>query len=292
MYADLPTVQVSTRRSADCSGIDPMRGCSQSSQNQWSCAFRFTISLRPEAAERQAAATDKLEIIIEDNGEEYLSEKLYLHLDDALVDELNIGASLKGQASTDIMISGGGAGTTQQDAVFNALNNMKRLQTIMKTGSLPVKMEVVKSDSISPVLGDDFVKNALIMAIVAILAVSFVVFVRYRNVKVALPMMFTMVAEVLIILGFAALIQWNIEMAAIAGIIVAVGTGVDDQIIIADETLRGESQKFGWKERFKRAFFIIMVAYFTGVAAMVPLLFAGAGLGSARLTAASPRGDT
>jgi preprotein translocase subunit SecD len=104
------------------------------------------------------------------------------------------------------------------------------------------------------------------------------VLIRYRNMRVAGPMLLTMICEVVIIMGFAALIQWNIDMAAIAGIIVAVGTGVDDQIIIADETLRGESQKFGWKERFKRAFFIIMVAYFTGVAAMVPLLFAGAGL--------------
>ncbi|MBN1544108.1 hypothetical protein JW898_01445 [Candidatus Woesearchaeota archaeon] len=265
-------------RSADCSGIDPQRGCGQSAQNQWVCSFRFTISLSPAAAETQAQATKDLEIVVEENGDEYLSEKIYLYLDDALVDELNIGADLRGKAATDIMISGSGVGATQQDAVFDALNNMKRLQTILITGSLPVKMEVQKTDAISPVLGDEFVKNALIMALAAILAVSLVVLFRYRQIKIAIPMVFTMLSEVILIMGVAALIQWNIDMAAIAGIIVAVGTGVDDQIIIADETLRGESQKFGWKERIKRAFFIIMVAYFTGVASMVPLLFAGAGL--------------
>lgn len=265
-------------RSADCSGIDPQRGCGQSGPNQWACSFRFTISLSPEAAEGQAEATKELDIVVEGNGDEYLSEKLYLYLDDVLVDELNIGADLKGRASTDIMISGSGAGATQQDAMFDALNNMKRLQTILITGSLPVKMEVQKTDAVSPVLGQDFVKNAFVMAIAAVLAVSLVIFIRYRKIKITLPMLFTMASEVTIILGVAALIQWNIDMAAIAGIIVAVGTGIDDQIIIADETLRGESQKFGWKERLKRAFFIIMVAYFTGVAAMVPLLFAGAGL--------------
>ena len=265
-------------RSADCSGIDPRRGCGQSGPNQWVCSFRFTISLSPEAAERQAQATKDLDVVVEENGNEYLSEKLYLYLDDALVDELNIGADLKGRASTDIMISGSGAGATQQDAVFDALKNMKRLQTILITGSLPVKMELQKTDAISPILGEDFVKNAFIMAIAAILAVSLVVFARYRQLKIAVPMLFTMISEVIIIFGVAALIQWNIDMAAIAGIIVAVGTGVDDQIVIADETMRGESKKLGWKERLKRAFFIIMVAYFTGVAAMVPLLFAGAGL--------------
>ncbi len=266
-------------RSADCSGIDPRRGCGQSAPDQWNCAFRFTISLSPKAAQKQADATAILDVLPDpDTGTEYLSEKLNLFLDDVLVDELNIGADLKGSASTDISISGGGSGATRQDALFNSLANMKRLQTILITGSLPVKLEVQKTDAISPVLGDDFVKNAFVMAIAAILAVSLVVFLRYRQIKIALPMLFTMVAEVALIFGVASLIRWNIDMAAIAGIIVAVGTGVDDQIVIADETLRGESQKFGWKERIKRAFFIIMVAYFTGIAAMVPLLFAGAGL--------------
>jgi preprotein translocase subunit SecD len=265
-------------RSADCSGIDPQRGCGQMSQNQWACSFRFTISLSPDAAQAQADATKDLDVIVGESKEEYLSEKIYLYLDDALVDELNIGADLKGKAATDIMISGSGVGATQQDAVFDALKNMKRLQTILITGSLPVKMVVQKTDTISPVLGKDFVKNALVMAVVAILAVAAVIFVRYRKFSISIPMIFTMVSEVIIILGVAALIQWNLDMAAIAGIIVAVGTGVDSQIVIADETMRGESQKFGWAERVKRAFFIIMVAYFTGVASMVPLLFAGAGL--------------
>jgi preprotein translocase subunit SecD len=265
-------------RSADCSGIDPQRGCGQISQNQWACSFRFTISLSPDAAQQQADATKDLEVVVGENKEDYLSEKIYLYLDDTLVDELNIGADLKGKAATDIMISGSGAGATQQDAIFDALNNMKRLQTILITGSLPVKMEVQKTDTISPVLGKDFVKNAVIMALVAILAVAIIIFIRYRQIKISVPMIFTMLAEVIIIFGVAALIQWNIDMAAIAGIIVAVGTGVDSQIVIADETLRGESQKFGWAERVKRAFFIIMVAYFTGVASMIPLLFAGAGL--------------
>jgi preprotein translocase subunit SecD len=265
-------------RTADCSGIDPRRGCGQSSANQWFCSFRFSIALSPEAAQKQADASKDLDVIVDDNGNEYLSEKLYLYLDDALVDELSIGSDLKGRSVTDIQISGSGVGATQQDAMFDALANMKRLQTIMITGSLPVKMQVQKIDAVSPVLGDDFTKNAFVMSFAAILAVSFVVFLRYRKINVAVPMIFTMISEVIIVFGVAALIQWNIDMAAIAGIIVAVGTGVDDQIVIADETLRGESQKFGWKERIKRAFFIIMVAYFTSVAAMVPLLFAGAGL--------------
>ena len=64
-----------------------------------------------------------------------------------------------------------------------------------------------------------------------------------------------------------------------AGIIIAVGTGVDHQIVITDETLRKDQQMYSnWKKKIKNALFIIMAAYFTTMVAMIPLLFAGAGL--------------
>ena len=51
------------------------------------------------------------------------------------------------------------------------------------------------------------------------------------------------------------------------------------QIVMIDEALSKKSQEiYNWKQRIKNAFIIIMAAYFTTVVAMVPLLFAGAGL--------------
>jgi preprotein translocase subunit SecD len=265
-------------RSADCSGIDPMTGCGQSGQG-WVCRFRFVISLSPEAAERQAELTKDLPIVTEEK-EEFLSEKLFLYLDDSKVDELFIGADLKGRATTDIQISGSGAGATQQEAVYNSLENMKKLQTVLITGSLPVKLNIVKTDTISPIFGKEFVRNALFIGLLAILAVIVVIFVRYRNIKIAAPMLFTIFTELITLLGLAALIGWNLDLAAIAGIIIVIGTGVDHQIVIADEILKGETGGaiYDWKQKIKNAFFIIMAAYFTTVVAMLPLWFAGAGL--------------
>jgi len=264
-------------RSAECSGIDPNGGCNQV-EGGHACKFRFSITMSMEAAQRQAAATKDLEIIRE-GKQQYLSEKLYLYLDDNLVDELFIGADLKGKSTTDISISGSGVGQTEQEAIFDALNNMKKLQTILITGSLPVKLNIVKTDAISPLLGEEFVKNAFLIGALALLSVLTVILIRYRKIAVALPIMVTMISELVIILGVASLIGWNLDLAAIAGIIIAIGTGVDHKIIIADETLRGESGvAFNWKEKIKRALFIIMAAYFTTVVAMIPLMSAGAGL--------------
>jgi len=92
-------------------------------------------------------------------------------------------------------------------------------------------------------------------------------------------MLFISASELVILLGVASLIGWNIDLAAIAGIIMAIGTGVDHQIVITDEILKGELKMiFNWKERIKNAFFIITGSYFTLFVAMLPLIFAGAGL--------------
>ncbi|MBN1645148.1 hypothetical protein JW851_03875 [Candidatus Woesearchaeota archaeon] len=264
-------------RTAECSGINPNQGCGKLSDGGWGCGFMFSISLSPEAAQRQADATKELAVISKDQGK-YLSEQLVLYLDNQEVDRLNIAADLKGRATTEIAISGSGTGQTNQEAINNALKDMKRLQTILITGSLPVKLNIVKTDNISPVLGTQFINNALLVGLLAILSVAVIVFIRYRKLIVALPIIATSISEVILLLGFAALVGWNLDLAAIAGIIIAVGTGVDHLIIIADETIKKELSYGGWKEKFKRAFFIIIAAYFTTLVAMTPLLFAGAGL--------------
>jgi preprotein translocase subunit SecD len=264
-------------RSADCSGIDPNSGCGTSPEG-WACRFRFSIALSPEAAQRQADVSRNLEVVFE-GTDDYLNESLDLFLDDILVDSLRIGAELRGSPVTDISISGSGAGATQQEATYDTLQNMKRLQTILITGSLPVKLNIVKTDSISPLLGEEFIKNALLMGLLAIVSVAIVVFIRYRKFSVSIPMFITMLSEALIILGMASIIGWNLDLAAIAGIIIAIGTGVDHQIVIADETLTRKTIAYlSWKDRIKSAFFIIMAAYFTTLVAMIPLYFAGAGL--------------
>ena len=262
-------------RTPDCSGIDTRAGCGKNG-DQWSCRFQFKIDISPEAAAKHACATGKLSVVTKDSGR-YLSETLDLYLDDELVDSLFISEDLKGSDTTSFTIQGPGYGHTKQDAQIDATTNMRAMQTILISGSLPVGLEIAKMDVVSPALGDNFLNVALIALVAAVLAVGIVVFIRYRKIKIALPMVLTGLSEILIILGVAAAINWRLDLASIAGILAAVGTGVDDQIIITDEVLAGEHAR-SWKERLKRAFFIIFAAYFTTVVAMLPLWWMGAGL--------------
>ncbi len=259
------------RNDATCSYI---QSCDQDSSGGYYCRFIFTIYLSEEAARRHADITNK--ISINATNPEYLSEPLDLYLDDNLVETLLISKDLKGQVTTQIAISGSGSGETQEEAYNAAEESMHNLQTILITGSLPYKLEIVKLDTISPLLGEDFMKYIIFAGIAALLASSIVIFVRYRNIKQSLTVIFISFSEVIIILGIAALIKWNLDLASIAGILATIGTGFDDQVVLLDESRSKVSLTL--KQRLKRAFAIIMGAYFTVLVSLLPLLWAGAGL--------------
>ena len=269
---DIPFV---CRNDGSCSGIRPP--CRQLSADQWVCTFEFVISLSEASAKNHARITQNIEVNTSESGARYLSQSLDLYLDNTQVDSLQISEDLKGRETTQIAISGPGYGATEQAAYETALSQMNKLQTVLITGSLPVKIEIEKLDTISPVLGKEFIKNSIVVGLIAILAVAVVIYIRYRKFQITIPIMITTLSEVILTLGTASIMQWSMDLASIAGIIAAVGTGVNDQIVITDEVLKGESL-LGWKERVKRAFFIIMAAYATTVAAMIPLWGAGAGL--------------
>lgn len=264
------------RGRAQCAGLDPQHPC-QRNEDSWSCGFYFEIVLSQSAAQKQADATSKLSTISK-NGRSYLSDKIYFYLDGKEMESLDIASSLKGRAETKIVISGSGSGKNLRDAEDDALKNMKKLQTVLQTGSLPTKLDIVKSDSVSPVLGKEFIKNALWMGIVAFIVVGAVIFFFYRNWKIVLPLLGSSLSEIFLIFGMASLTGWNLDLSAIAGIIASIGTGVDDVIVITDEVLKKEKYAYvDWKMKMKNAFFIILAAYFTTFVAMIPLAYFGAG---------------
>ncbi len=241
----------------------------------YACKFSFVIYLSEEAAEKHAAITKNLSVNKTQDGR-YLEKKLDLYLDDKLTDSLLISKDLKGRVTTQVLVSGSGIGSNQQEALENAKQEMNKLQTVLITGSLPYKLEVVKLDTISPVLGDKFIKYLFLAGFSSLVAVAFIVLLRYRKLKSSLAILLISFSEVIIILGFAALIRWNLDLASIAGILIVIGTGVDQQIIILDESRTGI--QLGMVRKIKRALFIIIGAYFTSLASLIPIYWAGAGL--------------
>ncbi len=235
--------------------------------------FSFQILVSDDGAERFAKVTEDIPVVIDPKtGESYLERKIYLFLDETPMDDLRIGSGLAGKAYSTPQITGGGV--SEEDTS----SSMRRLQSILSSGALPVELEAIRVDSISPSLGSQFIRGVLLAGFGALIAVSLVISIRYKNWKIVLPILITSLSEIVIILGVASFIRWTIDLAAIAGIIAAVGTGVDHQIIITDEVSSGKELAFSLKEKIKRAFFIIFGTASTTIAAMLPLGIIGIGV--------------
>lgn len=187
-----------------------------------------------------------------------------------LVNSAPIGESLRGELLAgkpvrSLILETGGTESARKEA--------ETIEAVLRSGSLTVKVEVIEKLRVPPELGEEFVENAIMAGFLAILGVALVIFLRYRDPRIVAPIVATGISEVIIILGIASLIRWNIDLPAIAGIIAAVGTGVDDQIVITDEVFMEREKSL--RHRMKSAFFIIMAAWMTTVAAMFPLFSIG-----------------
>jgi len=282
--------------------------------------FYFVVLVSERGAEKFAKITSGIPSQLDLNsGEYYLKDSMiFLFLDGKLVSDLRIASSLGGKVYTSPQITG--SRETREEALSEKMN----LQTILRSGALPVSLETVSVGVISPTLGKDFIFSAMIAAGLAALVVMVITFVRYRKLRIAVPLVFIGLSEIIIILGIAAtndwfiwgsvlvlnftlvtaawwkkheievtawigailipligLLAWTIDLPAIGGIIAAIGTGVDNMIIIADEALAGRKSKkimYTIKDKIKRAFFIIFGSASTTIAAMVPLVSIGIGV--------------
>jgi preprotein translocase subunit SecD len=193
-------------------------------------------------------------------------------------------------------VGGGDAGSTKA----------KELYIHLREGALPVNVEVVGSGQVSAALGRQFKIQMVIAGLIALMAVAGMIYYRYREKRIVLPMVTTSFFEVVMMLGVWALAGWQLDLASLAGIIMVIGTGVDQLVIITDELMKGgeavassaqrsikeraadAAEKAGvgkavattskvYLARLSRAFIIILGAATTTCVAMLPLLVMGFG---------------
>jgi len=146
------------------------------------------------------------------------------------------------------------------------------LEIHLRAGALPVAVNIVGSGSVPAALGEHFKMMSLAAGALALLTVGVVVYYRYREPLIVLPMILTNLAEVIILLGIARYIQ-QLDLAAIAGLIAVLGTGIDQLVIITDEVLHeGKVPSPNlYLKRYGRALGIIAIAASTMTIAMLPL---------------------
>ncbi|MDK2974663.1 MAG: preprotein translocase subunit SecD [Methanofollis sp.] len=176
----------------------------------------------------------------------------------------DLAAKLKVESTRELRASTGTGDAGMQDA--------QNLEIHLRAGALPVGVTVAGSGSVSATLGDYFKVVAFVAALFALITVGVVIYFRYREPSIVLPMILVNLSEIIILLGIARFVQ-QLDLASIAGIIAVMGTGIDQLVVITDEVLyEGRvPSKSVYLKRLSRALGIIVVAASTTFIAMLPL---------------------
>lgn len=196
------------------------------------------------------------------------SHNIMMLLDDNIIYNAPLSSNLASELSSnpvrDLFASTGSGDEGREKA--------QNLEVHLRAGALPVEVKIAGSGSVPAELGEHFKTMSILAGLFALLTVGIVVYYRYREPNIVLPMIAVNISEIVILLGIARYIQ-QLDLTAIAGLIAVLGTGIDQLVVITDEVLhegRVPSPNL-YLKRLKRALSIIMVAATTMIIAMLPL---------------------
>lgn len=251
----------------DNTDIESVDSANSAVRSQGTNSYQAVIPLivSQESKDRMRQTANNFEVtagsLVMDNGD---SSNLTIYIDDEKIREFTVSSDFqRGEISQPtINLDGTNEGELRK--------RMNRVEGLLQSGRLPEPVTVVSTQQISSTIGTQFMSASIISIIGSLIAVGIIIFLRYRNPKLAIPIVFTGASEVFILLGIWFTNFATLNLSAIAGIIAAVGTGVDDQIIITDES-ETESIK-DWTARMKTAFFVIFTSAASTIGAMTPII--------------------
>jgi preprotein translocase subunit SecD len=196
------------------------------------------------------------------------NHELQMLLDNQTVYSAPLSSELAGELQTGVVrqlsaSTGGGD---------SGLTSAKNLEIHLRAGALPVDVVSGASSFIAAPLSEWFKAMSILAGIVALLTVGLVIFYRYREPSIVLPMVCINASEIIILLGICRFMI-QLDLATIAGLIAVLGTGIDQLVIITDEILHeGKVPSPSlYLKRLSRALMIIVASAATVFIAMVPL---------------------
>lgn len=157
--------------------------------------------------------------------EDLVGEPLAMVLNDEVVSAPEIQSAL--------------TGTSQISGRFSD-REVNDLVTVLRSGSLRIKPELVNEEKVGATLGRDYVQRGLLGSLVSLAAVLVFMSVYYR--RLGLIACVAMACNMLMLMGAMVFLQATLTLPGIAGIILTVGMAVDANILIFDR-LREEAEK-------------------------------------------------
>ncbi len=155
------------------------------------------------------------------------------------------------------VLNGGSFVIENQSAGGLPEDEAKELEVVLKTGALPINMDVLSVTSIGPTLGSDSLKSGLLAALVGFGLVLVFLLVVYRVLGLIADVALLIYAFLL--WGLVVAIPITMTLPGIAGIVLSIGVAADANVVIferiKEEIRRGKSPRtaisLGYEKGFK-----------------------------------------
>ncbi len=220
-------------------GSDVEDAKAEFSQQDGSCYV--ALKLKKEGATKFAEATGRL-----------IGKPIAIFMDDKLISAPTVQAHITGGSAT--ISIGGTNGSEEQKA------EATELAGVIKSGSLPFKLEAKQVQNISPTLGSNALAVSVEALIFALVLICLYMIFYYR-----LPGLIASIALVLHTILEVLALSWTgitVTLPGIAGIILTIGMGVDANVIIferiKEEIKSGKTLGAAIDVGFKRAFTAVL----------------------------------
>ena len=186
---------------------------------------------------------------------------------------------LDGEILTDPVVREPIMGGRAEISGQRTLEEAQRLAVLLRSGALPVKVNIIETRTVGPSLGQDSKDKSVFAFEVGIAAVLAFMLIFYRACGFIAD--FSLMAYTLLLLAILKALDATLTLPGIAGIILSIGMAVDANVLIfehfKEEFRLGKSIRLAMDSGFKRAFTTILDSNTTTIIAAFVLFMFGTG---------------
>lgn len=190
-----------------------------------------------------------------------------------------IAIVLDGDVLTAPVVQEAITGGRAQISGSRTMEEAERLAILLRSGSLPVKMEVMENRTVGPTLGQDSKEKSIKAFSIGIIGVFVFMLIFYRLSGLVADV--ALLLYVMLLLLAMRYLNATLTLPGIAGIILSIGMAVDANVLIferfKEELRRGKTLRSAMDAGFGRALVTIFDSNITTLMAAAVLFYLGTG---------------
>ncbi len=190
-----------------------------------------------------------------------------------------ISITLDGEVLTSPVVQEAITGGHAQITGSRDVKDAEHLAILLRSGSLPVKLEILENRTVGPTLGQDSKEKSIKAFTIGVIGVFVFMLLFYRLSGLVADV--ALLLYVLLLLLIMKYLNATLTLPGIAGIILSIGMAVDGNVLIferfKEEVLKGKSLRSAMDAGFSRAVVTILDSNITTLIACAVLFYLGTG---------------